>query len=286
MSRLTRILLRSFNSRSHSLTLVPVQSLLARFRHSLLPQAASLLNTLTGYDTVQTRKDQVLVKDKALSIARTDLSSVKTNYESIMSQRLKTQKEIHSLLQRQGSWTPTDVQRFTDLYKLDLDLEALEVSTKAQYKESSEAFDRAHSDYLTEIRERYIDEQIYSDKIRRVSTWWTMGLISFHLILFVTIQTLVEPRKKASLIQQVSLEMAGTLDKNQEMLQKELSLLRQGIGMPLVQDTIETQTHIDQVPPVTLEKETRAPVLSDPSFLQGLVLGSTLSFVSFVLFYR
>ena len=272
---------RFLSQRSHSLTLVPVQSLLTRFRQSI-PHAASLLNTLTGYDTVQTRKDQVLQKDKDLSAARTELSAVKSNYESIMTQRLKTQKEIHSLLQRQGSWTPTDVQRFTDLYKLDLDLEALENSTKAQYKDSSEAFDRAHTDYLSEIRERYIDEQIYSDKIRRVSTWWTMGLISFHLILFVTIQTMVEPRKKQALIQQMALEIADTLDKNQERVRQELSLIRQGMNANQ-ESIVSSETKGDRVPDAST---TLIQHLSDPPFLQGLVLGSTLSFLSLILFLR
>ncbi|KAJ3080862.1 sensitivity to high expression protein she9 [Quaeritorhiza haematococci] len=50
---------------------------------------------------------------------------------------------------------------------------------------------------ISEIRERYIEEQLYSDKIRRASTWWTWGLISIHLTIFIMLNLFVEPRKRA-----------------------------------------------------------------------------------------
>jgi sensitive to high expression protein 9 len=78
-------------------------------------------------------------------------------------------------------------------------LENIEAIRKAEYKESTSNFEAAQADYLTEMRERYIEEQMFSDRIKSASTWWTWGLISTHLFLFVMIQFYVEPKKKLDL---------------------------------------------------------------------------------------
>jgi hypothetical protein len=42
-------------------------------------------------------------------------------------------------------------------------------------------------------------EQLWSDNIRRASTWWTWGLMGLHFASFVTVYTVLEPRKRAAL---------------------------------------------------------------------------------------
>lgn len=49
-----------------------------------------------------------------------------------------------------------------------------------------------------------VQEQAWSDKIRRASTWWTWGLMGLHFASFVAVYTFLEPRKRQALTAAVS----------------------------------------------------------------------------------
>ena len=255
------------------------------------------------------RKSSVQEKDQALQASRGCLKAAKLEYESTMESRLAVQKEIHSLLQRQNAWTGSDVQRFTDLYKRDLDLEQSETRAKTEYKSASDEFERSHQDYLNEIRERYIEEQLYSDKIRRASTWWTWGLITCHLTLFLVIQLFVEPRKRQALLEQLSLKIQDNFSQQSIALQQvvESSSLASSKPDSLVSSSPEVAVHVKDDESASLGMTHPSSTLTPPSnpstyytstlhyiqsytqntlFLQGLVTGASASFVAFVLFLQ
>lgn len=50
----------------------------------------------------------------------------------------------------------------------------------------------------------HVQEQAWSDKIRRASTWWTWGLMGLHFASFVAVYTFLEPRKRQALTDAVS----------------------------------------------------------------------------------
>ncbi len=62
------------------------------------------------------------------------------------------------------------------------------------------------------MRERYIEEQMFSDKIRSASTMWTYGLILTHLGLFCAVQFWVEPKKKTALVDEVARVVQRSVD--------------------------------------------------------------------------
>ena len=69
------------------------------------------------------------------------------------------------------------------------------------------------------ILSRYHEEQVWSDKIRRMSTWGTWGLMGMNVLLFLIFQILVEPWRRKRLVQ-------GFEDKVVEALEKEKALNR------------------------------------------------------------
>ncbi|KAI8612563.1 Mdm33 family-domain-containing protein [Chytriomyces sp. MP71] len=150
------------------------------------PQLAALVNKVTGYDAVQDRKARVEIKSDQLALATRALDDAKRQYEDAIDERRRCQKEINSLLQRKDSWIDQDISQFTTLYRKDHTLESQETSTKASYKTASTTYDALNAEYLSLIRERYIDEQLYSDKIRAASVYWTiLHLCIFLLLTFV-----------------------------------------------------------------------------------------------------
>ncbi|KAJ3170743.1 sensitivity to high expression protein she9 [Geranomyces variabilis] len=181
-----------------------------RVSNDLLPRISDTLNELTGYAVVQECKRRVLAKDEALSAARDRSDEAKKAYERGIEERRLCQRELNSLLQRKDTWMDSDITRFTELYRKDLGFEQSETQAKLEYKNAAEDFDKCHREYLNEIRERYIEEQLYSDKIRRASTWWTWGLISLHFLLFLAVQLFVEPRKRRILKEELGLLITDT----------------------------------------------------------------------------
>ncbi|RKO87697.1 mitochondrial distribution and morphology family 33, partial [Blyttiomyces helicus] len=188
------------------------------------------LNKATGYSVVQACKNRVLEKDAELNNARHRADAAKLAYETHIEQRRKCQRELNSLLQRKDSWLDSDITRFTELYRKDLSLEQNELAAKLEYKNAGESFERCHREYLNEIRERYIEEQLYSDKIRRASTWWTWGLISLHFCLFAVVQLFVEPRKRRILKDDLSALITRTSIGEQTTFAEEVSKIKESVA--------------------------------------------------------
>ncbi|KAI8841446.1 Mdm33 family-domain-containing protein [Chytriomyces cf. hyalinus JEL632] len=158
------------------------QSLVHTFNQEYLPALSTFMNKVTGYDSVVERKMRVEAKGNQLKDASRSLEDAKVKYEDSIDERRRCQKEINSLLQRKDSWIDQDILQFTTLYRKDHTLEAKETDTKVAYKAASVQYDTINTDYLSLIRERYIDEQLYSDKIRAASVYWTILHLSIFLI--------------------------------------------------------------------------------------------------------
>ncbi|KAI9197052.1 Mdm33 family-domain-containing protein, partial [Polychytrium aggregatum] len=173
-----------------------VDQALEALKNDTLPKLTRHINSLTGYAEVEQRKKLVLEKEQIVGQRRQEMEETKRVYESTVDEHERCQQEIISLQQRKDSWQDDDITRVTFLYRKDKSLEQAEAAAKEAHHLATEAFERAQIDYLGEIRERYVEEQLYSDKIRQTSNWWTMGLISLHITLFVLVQLVVEPRKR------------------------------------------------------------------------------------------
>ncbi|KAG2179195.1 hypothetical protein INT43_002045 [Umbelopsis isabellina] len=164
-----------------------------------LQKASTMLNELTGYTHIEQVKSKVLLQAEKFENCRTDLRSSKTAYEEAVEARSGTQREINELLQRKHSWTGEDVTRFTELYRLEHLHSQQEVTAKESYRQSEKQMDRQYMELTRSIMERYHEEQLWSDKIRSVSTYGTWALMVVNLILFVAVQTVFEPYKRKRL---------------------------------------------------------------------------------------
>ncbi|GFR49127.1 hypothetical protein Agub_g10925, partial [Astrephomene gubernaculifera] len=137
-----------------------------------------------------------------------------------------------ALLQRKGSWGGADVQLFTSLCHQEHSLEGTVAQAKAAYGAASEALEGAHGELLRAIRERYSAETLWSDKIRRASTWWTAGLMALHLVSFLSVYLVMEPIKAQRLRNHV-----------EEVLRDELVGVRQTVAS--LQSTLESHVASD-----------------------------------------
>ncbi|GLC44032.1 hypothetical protein PLESTB_000221700 [Pleodorina starrii] len=195
---------------------------LDRASASLLAAAADLgakLNRVTGYDNIERLKVKVDEATRRLADAREELREGKLAFEALVAEQGDVQRQQMSLLQRKSSWGAADLERFTELCRQEHHLEAEVAQAKAAYGEAAEALESCHDQVAAAVRERYSAETLWSDKIRRASTWWTAGLMALHLVSFMSVYLVMEPIKARRLRNHV-----------EEVLRLEMNNVRQSLA--------------------------------------------------------
>lgn len=174
--------------------------------------ASQTLNDLTGYSAIEAIKASNAKLEADLAQAQADLKRARQHYKAVNARRASTQREVTTLLARKDTWAPPDLERFTTMYRQDHELEAevAEASTALTEAEADEA--RLSQALNSGILRRYHEEQIWSDRIRRQSTWGTWGLMGVNILLFIVLQFVAEPWKRRRLMKGIAAEEKAALD--------------------------------------------------------------------------
>ncbi|KAI0478520.1 hypothetical protein GGR56DRAFT_689380 [Xylariaceae sp. FL0804] len=162
--------------------------------------ASQRLNDLTGYSGIEGLKAAVSRLEARLGAAQSGLVAARAAYKTAVAERSGTQREVTTLLARQKTWTPPDFERFTALYRQDYELEAAVGDRATRLEEAEREAERLARDLSAAILARYHEEQVWSDKIRRMSTWGTWGLMGVNVLLFLVFQFGAEPWRRRRLV--------------------------------------------------------------------------------------
>lgn len=103
-------------------------------------------------------------------------------------------------MQRKHAWSPADLERFTELYRNDHANQHSEAKAEEMLSLAERDLEASQSQMTGLISARYHEEQIWSDKIRRASTWGTWALMGFNVFLFIVVQLGLEPWKRRRLV--------------------------------------------------------------------------------------
>ncbi|KAK0661219.1 Mdm33 family-domain-containing protein [Cercophora samala] len=184
--------------------------------------ATQTLNDLTGYSAIEAIKARNAQLESALDSAQARLREARQNYKSLTTHRASTQREVTTLLARKDTWNPTDLERFTSLYRMDHTLEAQVSAASAELTEAESNESKISAELNAGILRRYHEEQIWSDRIRRQSTWGTWGLMGVNFVLFLVLQFVAEPWRRKRMIKGI----AETEKENMEEVRRELKEVR------------------------------------------------------------
>lgn len=130
-----------------------------------------------------------------------------------MSTRSSSQQNVNALLERKHSWTDDDVAAFTKLVRSDHASRHAVTTTSQDMRTAELQVDKAFTALMQSILERYHEEQVWSDKIRSVSTWANIIALAANLIVFVGAIAFVEPWKRRRLVQGLEERMTGMMDR-------------------------------------------------------------------------
>ncbi|KAI6711601.1 hypothetical protein JHW43_005879 [Diplocarpon mali] len=190
--------------------------------------ASQRINDLTGYSGIEALKERITALEKRVSEAQDAVRSSRFTYKTTVADRASTQREVTGLLARKDSWTPQDLERFTSLYRMDHSNEQAVQEAAKKLADAEMEAEHAASKLSSSILSRYHEEQIWSDKIRRMSTWGTWGLMGVNVLLFLVFQFGFEPWRRRRLVH-------GFEEKVREALEKEKFIAQEHRGEDLIE---------------------------------------------------
>ncbi|KAK7682419.1 hypothetical protein QCA50_014624 [Cerrena zonata] len=220
-------------------------------------QLGAELNKATGYEEIESLKKRVAAQEANIDAARQAAKVAKEEYDKAVSQRAKSQKEVNDLLQRKSSWTDDDVLRFTALVRQDHLYEQAEARAKAATGATEAEVEREFTELMRVILNRYHEEQIWSDKIRSVSTYGSLTVLGLNLLVFVTAILFVEPWKRRRLaqtfekkVEEMTAETVAAFDARTASLDAKLDKHDELLGRVLETVYYANQPAATVVPPV------------------------------------
>ncbi|KAM3511524.1 hypothetical protein MY11210_004810 [Beauveria gryllotalpidicola] len=165
--------------------------------------ASQTLNDVTGYSAIEAIKADNDGMERSLGEAQARVRGARAAYRTSNTRRAATQREVTTLLARKDTWSPTDLERFTELYRTDHELEGAVAAAQEALTEAETEEQNLNQRLNAGILKRYHEEQIWSDRIRRASTWGTWGLMGMNFVLFVLLQFFAEPWRRRRLVRGV-----------------------------------------------------------------------------------
>jgi len=183
------------------------------------------------------------------------------SYEEAVQKRSDSQREVNSLLERKSMWSDTDVSRFTVLVRQDHALEQEESRAKAAVGQTEDEVEREFSALMRTILARYHEEQIWSDKIRSVSTYGQLAVLAVNVFVFVLAIMLVEPWKRRRLTQAFEKKVQEMEMANLDVVNKGMDALQRRLEKQ--EEMILAQLALPSAP--VLQEQQRAAVAAENS---------------------
>lgn len=162
--------------------------------------ASQRLNDLTGYSGIEALKKEIEHLEVEVQSSRRAVKETRNSYSEAIATRSTTQREVNDLLHRKHTWSPSDIERFTSLYRNDHANEQAEAACQKEVADAEARYEESSTRLAKSILARYHEEQIWSDKIRHMSTWGTWGLMGINVLLFVVFQIAIEPWRRRRLV--------------------------------------------------------------------------------------
>ncbi|KAJ4296924.1 sensitivity to high expression protein she9 [Kalmusia sp. IMI 367209] len=178
------------------------------FMDDLLPKLAVVtqkVNTYTGtdYSGIAALKREIKEQEKLVKTRRAAIEEAKQALDAALSQQASSQKEVVALLERKHSWSATDLERYMSLIRSEHVNDQAVREAKEAIALAENALEEARSQLERRERAQYHEEQIWSDTIRRNSTWVTFGLMGLNIFLLLVTMIVIEPWRRRRMVREI-----------------------------------------------------------------------------------
>ncbi|KAG9848740.1 hypothetical protein KCU98_g5240, partial [Aureobasidium melanogenum] len=213
----------------------------------LLAKAAVVshkVNNYTGtdYSGIERLRRDIIDQEQIVKAAHAEVNAAKVAYTTSYSQQAASQKEVVGLLERKHSWSAADLERYMSLIRSEHLNEQAVQAAKEHLANAERDLEDARAKLEKKERKQYHEEQIWSDTIRRNSTWVTFGLMGLNIFLLLANLIIFEPWRRRRIVR----EIKTALDEKTTMapslasaVEAEVDKVIEPVGQPL--EKIEEQ---------------------------------------------
>lgn len=260
--------------------------------------ASQQINTYTGTDFsgIEALRTEIVAQEKQVKLRHAAVNTQKDKHMEAHVKQASSQKEIVSLLERKSSWSPSDLERYMTLVRSEhLDEQAVQ-KAKEDLAEAERDLEDGRAMLEKLERKQYHEEQIWSDTIRRNSTWVTIGLMGVNIFLLLAQIIFFEPYRRRKIVR----EMKAALDERSMVVP---GLVQATAAAPEVVAPVDAVEQLKEVPAEVVETEAKVepvapveqpadaitpveaipeaveatPVIADEAVLDGNVLPSEIA---------
>ena len=167
--------------------------------------AGQHINVYTGtdYSGIEALRNEIIDQEKLVRKCHRTIDSARDTHREAHTRQGSAQKEIVGLLERKSSWTPADLERYMSLVRSEHTNEQAVQTAKDGLAAAERELESARSLLERLERKQYHEEQIWSDTIRRNSTWVTFGLMGLNIILLLAQIAIFEPYRRRKIVREV-----------------------------------------------------------------------------------
>ncbi|KAL5441237.1 hypothetical protein PMIN07_004352 [Paraphaeosphaeria minitans] len=174
----------------------------------VLPKLAVVthkVNTYTGtdYSGIEALKREIKDQEKLVKTRRAAIEEAKQALDVALSKQASAQKEVVALLERKHSWSDSDLERYMSLIRSEHINDQAVREAKDSIAQAENALEEARSRLEKRERAQYHEEQIWSDTIRRNSTWVTFGLMGLNIFLLLATMIVIEPWRRRRMVREI-----------------------------------------------------------------------------------
>lgn len=154
-----------------------------------------------------------LAIEKLVKTRRSAIDSAKQALDTALAHQATSQKEVVALLERKHSWSNGDLERYMALIRSEHINDQAVREAKDAVANAENALEDARAQLEKRERAQYHEEQIWSDTIRRNSTWVTFGLMGVNIFLLLLSLAILEPWRRRRMVR----EIKNTLEAQQKI---------------------------------------------------------------------
>ncbi|KAI8942677.1 hypothetical protein NX059_000727 [Plenodomus lindquistii] len=247
---------------------------LSKAMDDLLPKLAVVtqkVNTYTGtdYSGVQALRREIQEQERLVKSRRSAIDDKKAALDTALAHQAASQKEVVALLERKHSWSSSDLERYMSLIRSEHINDQAVREGKDAVAAAENALEEARAQLEKRERAQYHEEQIWSDTIRRNSTWVTFGLMGVNIFLLLLSLAILEPWRRRRMVREIKTALEAQI-----LAMENTPTLTVGSGAAeLAAQDVEPASE-----PVTLPDEVSTPtpaapaVVTDPATLVDPVI--------------
>ncbi|KAL5117919.1 sensitivity to high expression protein she9 [Pleosporales sp. CAS-2024a] len=181
---------------------------LSELMDEVLPKLAVVtqkVNTYTGtdYSGVEALRREIKEQENLVRARRAAIDIAKHSLDTAHAQQASAQKEVVALLERKHSWSAGDLERYMSLIRSEHVNDQAIRQAKESVVSAEAALEEARTQLEKRERAQYHEEQIWSDTIRRNSTWVTFGLMGVNIFLLLLSLAILEPWRRRRMVREI-----------------------------------------------------------------------------------